>query len=183
MKRIESSDIIPQIKYKQPIVITKDKIKFTEEYKQAVVQNELLNESMISSLAELSLVGREDKSFGEITVASVNDNSFLPEEIQKEITIIVNKIKECLSDNKEFYKKLINQCLKVGENYVYFDSVYNLLVENFPDIHSFEEGEQLIMLCHDIVDYNCFNKQIFKEKTKLELQQIRQEIKQLIYNI
>ena len=160
MKRIESSDIIPQIKYKQPIVITKDKIKFTEEYKQAVVQNELLNESMISSLAELSLVGREDKSFGEITVASVNDNSFLPEEIQKEITIIVNKIKECLSDNKEFYKKLINQCLKVGENYVYFDSVYNLLVENFPDIHSFEEGEQLIAHIDFILINSLVNKKI-----------------------
>ena len=83
-----------------------------------------------------------------------NEKFVLPKEIKDDLDCI----EDILRDNPEFFDKLVKQCMKVGRNYVYDDTITNLLAAEYPDLTTYIDGYLLIQTTDDLTKQLCMHK-------------------------
>jgi len=69
---------------------------------------------------------------------------------------ILKKIKNFIPDNNSLYTKLVQHCVTVGKNEVYYKSLDKLLFEEIPDINSKPNGLNLYQELHKLMRLLCF---------------------------
>ncbi len=99
---------------------------------------------------------------------------------------ILKKIKNFIPDNNSLYTKLVQHCLTVGKDNVYYTSLDKLLAKEYPEIFTQENGRPLYqelyklmrLLCFENISIQYDNETLYEMRTTLE-----NDIKQHFNNI
>ena len=121
----------------------------------------------------------------------VLENIIIPNNVKEELNQIITTLKNLLKDNKEFFVKLINKCLEVGEvRHVYFNDIEHLLHVEYPNLMRYTDGVKLLRTSFRFTEALCLDSETTKElleewnpQTEDDYSIIREQIAHIVYDI